>query len=189
MYICLLKSTFRMKDTPQSSQENGWKPLCFRQCVIRFDDWLNDFPQKLHWWGFSPVWMYVCFFISDFWWNFLPQKWHSNGRVSEWINMWVDNVEERLKLFPQTLHWNGFLFECTIICCFKLMELLNTLSHTWQLYNCLVTDPGIFTLPSFAISFDSAPLAFNKWPFSFWSSSSFWSFNLYFGPPWDIGAW
>ena len=57
VYLCLLKSTFRINDIPQSSHENGLNPLCLRQCVIRLDDWLNDLPQKLHWWGFSPVWM------------------------------------------------------------------------------------------------------------------------------------
>ena len=48
VYLCLLRSTFRIKDIPQSSQENGLNPLCLRQCVIRLDDWLNDLPQKLH---------------------------------------------------------------------------------------------------------------------------------------------
>ena len=41
--------------------------------------------------------------------------------------MWVESVEERLNALAHTRHLNGFLLECTIMCCFKLMYLLNTL--------------------------------------------------------------
>ena len=49
-----LKSTLRWKARPHLSQANGLKPVCFRLCVIRFDDWLNDLPHIIHLCGFSP---------------------------------------------------------------------------------------------------------------------------------------
>lgn len=53
--LCLLRSTFLWNARPQRSQAKGLKPVCFLECVIRFDDWLNALPQTVHLWGFSPV--------------------------------------------------------------------------------------------------------------------------------------
>lgn len=49
------KSTFLWNARPHRSQANGLNPVCFRECVIKFDDWLNALPHTVHLWGFSPV--------------------------------------------------------------------------------------------------------------------------------------
>lgn len=48
------KSTFLWKARPHRSQANGLNPVCLRECVIKFDDWLNALPHTVHLWGFSP---------------------------------------------------------------------------------------------------------------------------------------
>ena len=51
---CLLKSTLRWKERQQLTQEKGLKPLCFRLCVIKLEDWVKAFPQMRHLYGRSP---------------------------------------------------------------------------------------------------------------------------------------
>ncbi len=48
------KSTLRWNARKHLWHWNGLKPVCFRLCVIKFDDWENAFPQTIHLWGFSP---------------------------------------------------------------------------------------------------------------------------------------
>lgn len=48
------KSTLRWKARKHLWHWNGLKPVCFRLCVIRFDDWEKAFPQTIHLCGFSP---------------------------------------------------------------------------------------------------------------------------------------
>lgn len=52
--LCLLRSTFLWKALPQRSQAKGLNPVCFRECVIKFELWLKAFPHTWHLWGFSP---------------------------------------------------------------------------------------------------------------------------------------
>lgn len=53
--LCLRRSTLRWKARPHKSHANGLYPVCFRLCVIRFDDWLKALPHTWHLCGFSPV--------------------------------------------------------------------------------------------------------------------------------------
>lgn len=53
--LCRLKSTFRWNALWHSSQANGLYPVCFLECVMRFELWLNAFPHTWHLCGFSPV--------------------------------------------------------------------------------------------------------------------------------------
>ena len=48
------RSTFRWNARRHLWHWNGLKPVCFRLCVIKFDDWEKAFPQTIHLCGFSP---------------------------------------------------------------------------------------------------------------------------------------
>lgn len=52
--LCRRKSTLRWNAFWHNSHENGLYPVCFLECVIKFELWLNAFPQTLHLCGFSP---------------------------------------------------------------------------------------------------------------------------------------
>lgn len=52
--MCRRRSTLRWKAREQRWHWNGLKPVCFRLCVMRFDDWEKAFPQTRHLCGFSP---------------------------------------------------------------------------------------------------------------------------------------
>lgn len=43
-----LRSTLRWNARPQTSQANGLKPVCLRECVMRFEDWLKALPHTAH---------------------------------------------------------------------------------------------------------------------------------------------
>lgn len=53
--VCRRRSTLRWNERPHSSQANGLKPLCLRECVIRFDDCENALLHCAHLYGFSPA--------------------------------------------------------------------------------------------------------------------------------------
>ncbi len=57
---CLFFSSERANLRPQTSQENGFSPVCVLMCVVRWSDRLNERMQIRHWKGFWPVCILMC---------------------------------------------------------------------------------------------------------------------------------
>ena len=108
--------------------------MCLRLWVMRLDDWLNLLPQWRQICGFSPVCTRVCFFMSDFWWNLLLQKLHENGRILAWISIWVERVEDLLKVLPHFLQSKTLTVKWVFLCCAKLTKWLKDFPHVSQPY-------------------------------------------------------
>lgn len=93
---------------PQTSQWNGFTPVCIISCFCMFPRSANGLPHTLQWNSFSPVWIILCFCRLPRRPNAFPQTSHENGRSPEWsfrcFCMFPTNENAR----PQMSHWKVF---------------------------------------------------------------------------------
>ena len=105
---CFWRLPRNVKHFPQTSQWNGFIPVCIISCFCIFPRRANGLLHTLQWKSFSPVWIILCFCKLPRRPNAFPQTSHENGRSPECSFRCFCMFPTKVKARPQMSHWKVF---------------------------------------------------------------------------------
>jgi hypothetical protein len=132
--LMLLQMTLLTEWLINSSQQNGFSPLCMFWCVFRCLRWLNELLQTSQQNGFAPLCMCWCVFRWLRWLNDLLHSSKQNGRTPLCMHWCFFRWLCLMNDFLHTSHQNSCSPLCMLRWAIRICSWLNESPHSSQEY-------------------------------------------------------
>lgn len=136
---CLVRCDLQTNPLSQSGHRKGFSPACIFLWWIRPERERKLLPQSKQAYGFSPVWTLWCRVRSGMEGKLFSHAEQAYRMFPMWVLRWFNRRFLRLKLSPQSEHWNRSWFFSCLMRLEAWAMVCPTARQAWGLYRSVVS--------------------------------------------------